>query len=137
MAGEPNTAEKQNEIRREQKRKQRLGKGKKKGGLELENVRVSRHVTGSFDQEMQDAIAKRFMTKPEEPITTEFFRQYVKEKPIKVDCGDVHGTVEITEDDIKCSLVVYTVTVFTAGGYGVKFKTVGGRNGKPRRVIIL
>ena len=65
MAGEPNTAEKQNEIRREQKRKQRLGRGRRKDERALENVKIKRHVTGKFTEKTEEAIKlPRFRLRP-------------------------------------------------------------------------
>ena len=137
MAGEPNTAEKQNEIRREVKR--RRGKGSKKSthGKSTE-TNFKFHVYGSFSEETKELISKRFRSKPEEPITTEWFRNVLKNNSITVDLTDspIEKAV-ITSNGIKSvgtfDIDLFSVTVFTSGGFGVKFKTLKGQN----RVIVV
>lgn len=138
MAGEPNTAEKQNEIRRAQKQKQRYGKKKNRGRVEdQEKIKVNRHINAKFGPNTELAIKEHFLNKPEEAVTTEFFRGLMKNQAVDVVGEAPYGDISITEADIECGIGLKTVTVFTAGGYGVKFKVVGGFQGKPRKVIIL
>lgn len=132
-------SEQQNEIRRAQKAKQRLGTRKNKSNTtELEEVKLNRHVEGKFCGATADAIKEHFQRQPHIPLTTEWFKNYIKNgKRIDVDCPDVIGDVSIDFDDIHNGIALRSVTVFTSGGYGIKFKVIGGFNGKPRRVLIL
>jgi hypothetical protein len=137
MAGDVGCAEKQNEIRREQKRRQAIGRGKAKKGIELEEGRIDRHVTGHFCGTTEQAIAEQFQRYPEQPITSEFFRQLMKNDGIQVDVGGIHGELTVTATEIQSKLKVYSVTVFTSGGYGIKFKSLPARGDLPSKVIVL
>lgn len=63
MAGEPNTAEKQNAIRREQKRKQRTGRKKNRNTERGEEVKLSRHVQGDWSASTKTQLSSLMMEK--------------------------------------------------------------------------
>ena len=138
MAGEQNTAEKQNDIRREVKRRQSRGTKKHKETSKDETFDFKYHVSGKFSEDTKKVIHKRFMSTPEEPVTGEWFRNLIKGTSVIVDIIDSPiAQVEITSTGIKSiggfDIDLYSVTVYTAGGYGVKFKTLKGQ----QKVIVV
>lgn len=141
-------AEEQNELRRAMKAKQRLGRGKKKTGEDKQDFKVARHLSGKFSPETEEVIKKRFHFKPEVPITTEFFRRTLDRGSVFVRVSEENAPaeeVEVTKSGIfpiirnaegvaeRIGMPVFSVTVFTSGGFGVKFKSLKDNN----RVIVL
>lgn len=135
MAGEPNTAEKQNEIRRAMKQKQKHYRKKQNNSGQKEDHRIARHIQGKFAGETAQQIADFFAKQPHYPLTTDFFRNILRNGGVIFIEGK-YGDVSITSDSISSGVDIWSVEVHTSGGYGVKFKTIGGRDGKPRKVIV-
>ena len=137
----------QNEIRRAMKAKQKLGSGKRKNDNIVEDVKFTRHVSGKFSEPTQELIKQKFHLNPETPITTEYFKKVLSNGSLFVTVSEEDSPsteVEITSSGIypilrngetvsRMNIKIYTVTVFTAGGFGVKFKSLKETN----RVIIL
>lgn len=131
-------SEQQNEMRRAMKQKQRHGNGKRKEVKQLEEVKINRHIVGKFTGATEEAIKSHFLRTPELPITTDWFKNYIKNgNKINIESSSSMGEISIDFDDIHSGIEYRSVTVFTAGGYGVIFKVIGGFRGKPRKVLIL
>jgi len=131
-------SEEQNQLRRAQKQKQRTGLGKKKKTNELNEIDINRHIVAKFCGATAEAIKSHFQNRPEEPITTDWYKNYIKNgNKIEVECPEAMGDISIDFDDIHSGIAYRSVTVFTAGGYGVRFKVIGGFRGMPRKVLIL
>lgn len=137
MAGEPNTAEKQNEIRREQKRKQRVGKKKgfSKHVSASEKIKLPRVVSGVFTGETKAALDQRIVDRPELPITTGFFKKILKRgDPIEFKVNDENFPTmdgeefKVDDQGIHTPIYVHTVRVWTGVGYGIEIKKLP--NGK-------
>jgi len=131
MAGELNTAEKQNEIRREQKRKQRVGK--KKGFSRHvsagEKIKLPRVVSAKFSGETRAAIDQHIASRPDLPLTTGFFKKILKRgDPIDFKVTDENfptmqeGEFQVTSERIDTPIFVHTVRFWTGLGYGIEIK---------------
>jgi len=129
MAGEPNTAEKQNEIRREQKRKHRTGKKKGFGRQDVsasEKMRLPRVVNAVFTGETQAAVDQHIMDRPELPLTTNFFKKILKRgDPIEFKVNDdkfptMDGeTFRVDKEGFDTPIFVHTVRFWTGMGFGI------------------
>lgn len=115
---------------------------------ELEDVKISRHLSGSFSGKTVDDIKDHFHRHPEIPVTTEFFKKLIYNSSIFVKVQEENSPseeVEITKEKIfpirrdtdgipsRFEVPVYSVSVFTSGGFGVKFKSLKDNN----KVIVL
>ncbi len=124
------------------------GKSRKNKKNVLEDVKLSRHLTGKFSQQTEELIKSHFLKKPEVPVTTEYFKNVIRNGSVFVNVSDENSPseeVEITNERIfpirrdsngvpeRISVPVFSVTVFTSGGFGVKFKSLKDNN----KVIVL
>lgn len=137
MAGEPDTAQKQNEIRRAQKQKQRFGKKKGFSAQQsgVEQVKLPRVVSAVFAGETQASLNQRILDRPELPVTTGFFKKILKRgDPIEFKVNDENFATmngqEFTVDEsgIHTPIYVHTVRIWTGMGYGIEIKKLP--NGK-------
>lgn len=136
------TAEKQQELRRAMKHKQKFGKKKRRSDRDVDAVKIPRHLSGKFSKSTEEAISREMQANPTRPFTTEGVKKLLRNGDISVTIGTEEHPLNgddliIKEDGFDYGIQIFTVSVFTAGGFGVKFKLVGGRNGKPERVIVL
>jgi hypothetical protein len=139
-----NTAQKQNEMRRAMKQKQRHTSGKGKVKVEkVEEVKIPRHVRGVFCEKTLDDIRAFFTAHPSRVITYQFFKNALRNGVTVQVCDEDHPlyntVVTVTENGFDfdgSNIEVYSLTVNLAQGFGVQFKKVGGRDGRPERVIV-
>ena len=115
---------------------------------ELEQVKLARHLSGKLSEETQEKVKSYFLRRPEIPVTTEFFKKAITNSSVFVTVQEENSPseeVEITKDGIypirrnsdgvpeRLGVPVYSVSVFTSGGFGVKFKSLKDNN----KVIVL
>lgn len=122
------TATKQNEMRRAQKKRQSMGKRGAKNETKLEDVKIRRHVQGSWADDTVTAIRNQVLAYPGRPITTQFFRKMMKNEGVRVVINDEGHDLEgrevtITNDGItsELGLELFSVTVSLDSTFGVRF----------------
>jgi hypothetical protein len=136
----PIPSEKQDEIRREKKRKQKIsaGKGSSQKRKQQEGEgKIPRHVTGKWSKSMEETIASEFQRNPTRPLTTGFFSHLLRDgETIVVEATEegsvgISGEVHITNTNItlkgKVDMDMWSCSVFTSGGYGVRFHKPKGK----------
>jgi len=137
MAGDPNTADKQNELRREQKRKQRTNrkKGFSSHTSAAEKIRLPRVVNAQFSGATKEAVDQRIVDLPMMPITSGFFKKLlsrgvglhfrVSDDKFPTMNGDEFS---VTLEGFDTPIFVHTVRFWTGLGFGIEVKKLP--NGK-------
>lgn len=133
MAGEKNTAEKQNEIRREMKRKQKVGRRRRRPTETNNTVRLSRWVKGEFSPETKTLLSSMIMEE-KKIVTGRILIRLMHEGKLSVIVHDednvlINGkTFFVTTSGFKDldgdvpGYEFYGVTVEIAQGFGYQFK---------------
>lgn len=133
MAGEANTAEKQNEIRREQKRKQRLGKGRRQHIEQKESAKLTRFVRGDWSEETKTLLSSLIMEE-NQVITGRTLVKIMYESKLSIIVDDPENPLingkkfNVTKEGFKDDkgngpeYDFYSVTVPTGNGFGFQFK---------------
>lgn len=133
MAGEKNTAEKQNEIRREMKRKQKVGRRRRRPTEASDKVRLSRWVKGEFSPETKTILSSIIMEE-KKVVTSRTLVWLMNEKRLSVVVHDEDNilindkTFFVTREGFKDvdgdppGYQFYGVTVEIAQGFGYQFK---------------
>lgn len=131
MAGEVNTSEKQNEIRRAQKHKQRVGrkKGFSSHQSSLESIKLPRVVSAQFSGETMASIDQRIADQPDLPITSGFFKKILKRGDvIEFRVNDerfptMNGeSFTVSSSGFDTPIFVHTVRFWTGLGFGIEVK---------------
>lgn len=136
MAGDPDTAKKQNDLRREQKRKQRMGRGKNRHqrNEQVEEARLSRHLKGDWSPETKTLLMSRLADKEGFVITSRTLHKLMLDGKLSVVVKDednvlINGkTFFVTKEGFKDEdgdspqYAFYSVTVEVGGGFGYQMR---------------
>ena len=133
MAGDPNTADKQNELRREQRTNRK--KGFSSHTSAAEKIRLPRVVNAQFSGATKEAVDQRIADLPEIPITSGFFKKLLSRGVglhfrVKDDKFPTMNESEfsVTLEGFDTPIFVHTVRFWTGLGFGIEVKKLP--NGK-------
>lgn len=123
------TSTKQNEIRRATKKRRAAGrKGVKAGENQLEDVRIRRHVVGTWAPTTVEAIRNETIAYPDRPINTRFFKGLMRDSGVVLTINEEGHELDgrevvITNDEIRSDvgLELYSVTVRIDSTFGFRF----------------
>lgn len=133
MAGETDKAAQQNAIRREQKRKQRVGRGKRPQSREIEVAKLSRHVRGDWSAETKTLLTGMMMEE-NRLVTGRSLAKLMFDGKLSVVVKDSENpminekvfrvTKEgfIGEDGNPPGYKIYSITVPVGNGYGFQMR---------------
>lgn len=133
MAGQTDKAARQNELRREQKRKQRVGRGKRKQSHEIEEAKLSRHVQGEWSAETKTLLTG-IMMEENRIVTSRSLVKLMFDKKLSVVVKDeenplinnkvFHVTKEgfVDDEGHPPGYKIYSITVPVGNGYGFQMR---------------